>query len=183
MHGYCLGTDINPFMNSFSTISPQPLPPTRVAMTTPIPVPPDIPRILLAISSSSVALATPIPKPPNSLFFLGPLPEPPDIAFKKYNEYLEELKKEANVNGSSFDADAHGVMLAVCGPSVAMATPLPIPPSSYIFLSPKPEPSDIAFKRYKDYLAELKTWTKTYARCVDDALSSADELEKAIQSF
>jgi hypothetical protein len=74
------------------------------------------------------------------------------------------------------------VMLAVPHPSWAMWTPMPIPPSTIIFLGPQPEPPDKALKRYKEYLAGLKEWTDRYAKSIDDALSAVEEEEKELKS-
>ncbi|MGD9066009.1 MAG: hypothetical protein PVI42_17910 [Desulfobacterales bacterium] len=184
MHGYYWGYGVYPlFIDNFSGISPQPEPPRIVAMATPQPNPPNAPGIMLAVSNRSWALATPMPEPPNMVIFLGPQPEPPDKAFKRYKDYLAEIKAQAGRDEKSVEEAFPSVMLAVPNPSWAMGTPMPIPPSMPIFLSPQPEPPDKAFKRYKDYLAELKNWTGLYTKCLEEALSLVEGLEQELEGL
>ena len=59
---------------------------------------------------------------------------------------------------------SHGVMLAVVNPYRAKTTSVKEFPTAITFLSPQPEPPDMAVKRYKKYLSELKD------RSVEEAL-------------
>jgi len=182
MHGYYWGHGIYPLaLHNFAWINPQPEPPGSMAMATPLPVPPSVPHIMLAVASKSSAMGNSVPEPPNRLIFLGPQPEPPDKAFKRYKDYLAMLKEAAGQEEKHANEASIGVMLAVANPSVAIATFMPIPPSMLIFLSPQPEPPDIAFKRYKDLLAILKKWSGLFEKCVDEALSLVEEFSQELQ--
>jgi hypothetical protein len=182
MHGYYWGHGIYPLaIHNIAGINPQPEPPCSVAMATPLPIPPSVPHIMLAVASTSSAMGNPVPEPPNRLIFLGPQPEPPDKAFKRYKDYLAMLKEEAGQEKKYADEASIGVMLAVANQSGAMVTFMPIPPSMLIFLSPQPEPPDIAFKRYKDYLAILKMWSGLFEKCVDEALSLVEEFSQELK--
>lgn len=180
MHGYYFGYGVNSSAtNNIAAVRPVPQPPNIVAMATPLPIPPSVPLVMLAVSSPSLAMLTPVPQPPaRGMVFLGPQPEPPDNALKRYKDYLEELKETTGQNEQRDETALPEVMLAVFNTSWAMGTPMPIPPSVPVFLSPQPEPPDKAFKRYKSYLLSLRDSTDLYTKRIEEALTVCEELEK-----
>jgi hypothetical protein len=181
MHGYYFGYGVNGILtNNVAAVSPVPQPPNIVAMTTPLPVQPTAPPVMLAVSHPSVAMVTPVPEPPNRMVFLGPQPEPPDIALKRYKDYLAELKGQAGQKEQFIEKSAGEVMLAIFNTSWAMGTPMPIPPSMPVFLSPQPEPPDKAFKRYKNYVLALRESTDLYIKCIDETLTLCEKLEQEL---
>jgi hypothetical protein len=138
---------------------------------------------MLAVIKPSWAMFTPVPEPPSMLIFLGPQPEPPDIVFKKYQEFRNDLKAQAIKNKKSLDEIDFGVILAVPKPSLGMVSPIPLSPNMLLFLSPQPEPPDIAFKRYKSYLSILKSWSNSISISVDELITIAEQLGQESQNF
>lgn len=175
MKGYCCGYGCYPLIiEHYPKSRSQEGPPSTVTMATPQPNPPTVPGIMLAVSSSSWTTAAPTVETPKMVTFLGPQPEPPDMAIKRYQDYLSMLKVKAKGRKQSADDASRRVMLAVPDPSWTIRTPMVIPSNMPIFLSPKLETPDRAFRRYMDYLEELKNWADQYTTCLDDAHHMVD---------